>query len=256
MDHFLHHFLDCLLDRLPIGIFFWAAAVGSSLPDGSHVKTFYTDPTGRKRKMYDMTQKGFLAIAMGFSGPDAAVTSVYQASLPIYHQFTHEVKALIEYAVTHGANRQDVDPEFYKLFNSSINKAVGIKCDRRKFNSPTATVHIRNLNRLIKKTIRRGIERHQFFATILSDTLDAITDYSADNIDADERKRFSDFADANKDRLDNDRFIDRARKQIAAGNGHFLVLNPAKNPPPDPDYDFEPDSRDDDDDDDDDRCPF
>ena len=222
-------------------------------------KTSYTDAKGEKRKMYELTQKGFIAIAMGFTGDKAAAlrwhilnefeaverelqnlradrfkelcSEEYRASLPAYHKSMHAVKALIEYACLHGATRKDIDPHYYKAVNAAINKALGIKNNRRPFLSPTATVHIRNINRLVKRTIVNGIKNNAFFGLILSRALDTITNYAADNIDDEERKRFSDFADAHKEDAERQALLARQEREMKSLPAHE----------PDPDYDFDDD---------------
>ena len=207
------------------------------------IKTTYVDDGGRTRKMYELTQKGFLTVAMKYEGDKAAalrwqILSEYeekerelqalradrfaelcrqewQASLPDYHKFTDEIKALIEYAVVNGADRQDIDPHYYKAFNAAVNRELGIKNERRPYLTPTATVHIRNINKIVKKTIRNGIAHNQKFELVLADALDSIVDYAADTIDADERRRIAEFADENIQQHKVQRAIDKVRRGIA-----------------------------------------
>ena len=122
----------------------------------------------------------------------------YQAYLPFYHEFANSLKALIEYAVTHGADRHDIDPRYYKFVNARVNRVLGIDNGLRPFASPTTSVHSSNINKLIRRVIRAGIDAGAHFAIIFNDILDAIDKYGADNIDPDERKRNNAFAHAHK----------------------------------------------------------
>ena len=122
----------------------------------------------------------------------------YQAYLPFYHEFANSLKALIEYAVTHGADRHDIDPRYYKFVNARVNRVLGIDNGLRPFASPTTSVHSSNINKLIRRVIRNGIDHGAHFAIIFNDILDAIDKYGADNIDADERAHNNAFAHAHK----------------------------------------------------------
>lgn len=220
------------------------------------IKDKYVDDGGRNRKMYWLTEDGFNLLAMGFTGRKALKFKLaflaefnrlrdslknihadkfhalchqtYQDALPFYHQFTNAVKALIEYAVTHGASRSDIDPRYYKFVNARVNRALGLDNGLRPFANPTTSVHSSNINKLIRRTIRRGIDAREHFAIIFNDVLDAIDKYSDDNIDHDERKRNNDFAHAHK----NDTRADRKALEPA----QQALLNYLRG---DPSYDFE-----------------
>ena len=264
-DHVIRD-IEIEINRLKTASEQHAPKFGAVESEAPFRKTTYTDAKGEKRKMYELTQKGFIAIAMGFTGDKAAAlrwhilnefeaverelqtlradrfkslcSEEYRASLPAYHKSMHAVKALIEYACLNGATRKDIDPHYYKAVNAAINKALGIKNNRRPFLSPTATVHIRNINRLVKRTIEQGIKNNAFFGLILSRALDTITNYAADNIDPDERKRFSDFADAHKEDAEHQALLARQEREMKS--------LPA--PEPDPDYDLDDDDDHNDDD--------
>ena len=159
----------------------------------------------------------------------------YQAALPAYHEFANSVKSLIEYALTHGADRRDIDPYYYKAINARVNRVLGIDNGLRPFANPTTSVHCANINKLIKRTIRNGINAATHFAILFADVLDAIDRYGDDNIDPDERNRNNSFAHARKD----DRRRKRGCKMIKIENALDRVLDAARHN--DPDYDFEED---------------
>lgn len=230
--------------------------LSNQAPSAFFIRDRQPDAQGQLRKMYWLTEDGFNLLAMGFTGRKALKFKLaflaefnrlrdslkniqadkfhalchqtYQDALPFYHQFTNAVKALIEYAVTHGASRSDIDPRYYKFVNARVNRALGLDNGLRPFANPTTSVHSSNINKLIRRTIRRGIDSREHFAIIFNDVLDAIDKYSDDNIDHDERKRNNDFAHAHK----NDTRADRKALEPA----QQALLNYLRG---DPSYDFE-----------------
>lgn len=213
------------------------------------VQTSYTDSTGKSNVMFELTQKGFLAIGLGFDGEKASALRwalldefervkaeldrlkhndfitmcnvEYRASLPDYHQFANSVQALIEFALTKGARRDDIEPRYYAIFNAHVNRALGLDNGFRPFAPPACSVHCRIINKNVRCIIRGGIEKNLHHAILLANALDAVDKYAADFISADERRRFNLFA---KEHCRYDhiyKVIGQADKKIALDAAEF-----------------------------------
>ena len=213
------------------------------------IKTFYVAENGKKNPMFELTQKGFLAIGLGFDGEKASALRwalldefervkselerlkhndfitlcnvEYRASLPAYHAFANSVQALIEFAITKGARRADIDPRYYGVLNAHVNRALGLDNGLRPFAPHACSVHCRIINKNIRRIIRDGIGKNLHHAILLANVLDALDQYAVDIISDDERSRFKVFANAHRQHNHLHKAIDRANTKIALETGEI-----------------------------------